>query len=157
MKHFNHPPIVYVAREIWIYDELGKIYDVANFVSKAYLKKAVIQYENDGNAYKEFFVDLKPIKYQKQDNSMFYTQDGNNIKVFHVFKDYVSCRKYVDNLNSYIVSDIYHFPISLYTQRHSIHDNAVQYGKKLEEGFISLEEMNTQPDKPAIDEDVLIK
>ena len=139
-------PIVYVAREIYIYDRENKCYRVANFVSRAYLMETTFKYNEDGSIDKEHFVDfgIDPAIFAIDRKTNFHVQNGHNIRAIEIFDNYESCSKYVDKINKRLADtfDIYNTPLSLYGQQmHKIHNKAVEYGKSLEEEFISPEEM----------------
>lgn len=131
-------PIVYVAREIWMYDEMGEKVKVANFVSRAYLRKSIVEYKQDGSADKEFFVDfnVNPAIFAMDRNTSFHVQNGDNEKVDQIFKSYEQCKQYVNVLNKNIVLDVYNFPVELYLTRNAVHEKAVEYGNSLEREFI---------------------
>ena len=139
-------PIVYVAREIYIYDRDCRCYKVANFVSKAYLMETNIKYNEDGSIDKQYFVDfnINPSIFAIDRKTHFHVQNGDNIEVSTVFRDYESCRKYVTGINNRLAdgADIYNTPLSLYGQMHKIREMADVYGKSLEDEFILPEERN---------------
>lgn len=135
-------PIVYVPREISI-SEAGKSCILAYFVSKAYLQTVITEYnKEDGSAQAYYFVnyDNIPNKYVDDLCITLQTQIGDNVEVCEIFKDYQSCKDFVDKINKNLVLDIYDLPISRYNQREVLQEKAIKYGTNLEKQLIHDDE-----------------
>ena len=81
----------------------------------------------------------------------------NSTSVNEIFKDYQSCKAYVDEMNNHLSYHIPEVSSSMAQQKYLIHSMAVEYGRKLEEEFISPEERTILPGEPSSEEDILSK
>ncbi len=151
-------PIVYVARKLYFYDDLGHTQEIAYFVSKAYLRKSTKQYNEDGSIDKEFYIDfnINPTIYAIDRNTFFHALNGDNIRVLEIFGDFDACRKYVDRINKRLSDHFSNVPSLTFNGESVIQRTAVEYGESLEKEFISPEERKTSIDQSSDDqEDIL--
>ena len=125
----NRRPVVYVARAIYAQNGAIQKDEIATFVSKAYLRSSFLKYSKEGKIDAEYHVDfsITPYIVPIDAHSEFSVQNGNDIKVFKIFTDYKSCRKYVEQLNMHNYSHV----LSSY-----LYEKAVNYGKGLENRYI---------------------
>ena len=133
-------PVVYVARAIYAQNFAIQNDEVATFVSKAYLKSSFLKYSKEGRVHSEYFVDfsITPTITPLNTHSDFSVQNGEDIKVFKIFTDYQSCRKYVDQINMH---DSFHI------LNHYLFEKAVTYGRALENRYIPQSEMGETKNK----------
>lgn len=135
-------PLVYVPREIGI-SEAGKSCTIAYFVSKAYLQKVITEYsKEDGSLQAYYFVNFDniPSLYVDDLSIALQTSIGDNVEVCEIFKDYQSCKDFVNKINENLELDIYDLPISRYDQREVLQETAIKYGTNLEKQLIHDDE-----------------
>ncbi|MBQ3502422.1 MAG: hypothetical protein IJA72_02045 [Clostridia bacterium] len=135
----NKRPIVYTIRELLTYDDEYNSCLIGYFVSRAYIAHLDITYHKTGAAVKKYDIDFCDMVYTNFNSSpVWFAENGSKSEVYQskIFKDYASCKKYVDGQNS-----IY------FTQNHTtmprrieLHKQALKYCKVLEEKYIPAEE-----------------
>ncbi|MFQ6723845.1 MAG: hypothetical protein ACLRFE_00740 [Clostridia bacterium] len=94
-------PVVYVPRKLEV-DGIDELYPVICwFVSKAYLKMTTIEYPEHDNKYVAHVVDysINPDMLEQNCELSANIEDGDNVLKAIVFKDYKSCKEYVNQLN----------------------------------------------------------
>lgn len=94
-------PIVYVPRALYIRDYNDEDIIFGWFVSKAYLKRKVFDYKTNGVRSINYFVDfnINPAIYSSDSYTGIYAENGDNEEKTIVFKDYKSCKEFVNILN----------------------------------------------------------
>lgn len=136
----NKQPIVYVARDIWFCNGLGDHQKIACFVSPAHLYESFKEYFEDGSVNQEFLVkfDNKPERVYLSKNAYFDVDARKKLsfKVDKIFKNYQSCKDYVNNTNNLLSNNHIRVLSSMIAQKNSIHNIAVKYGQKLEHKLI---------------------
>lgn len=135
----NKRPIVYTIRELSTYDDEYNICLIGYFVSRAYVTHLDITYHKTGAAVKKYDIDFCDMVYTDFNSSpVWFVENGSKTEVYQskIFKDYTSCKKYVDEQN-----DIY-FKTNHTTMptRIDLHKQAIKVCAKLEEKYIPLEE-----------------
>jgi len=158
MKKQDKRPIAYAPREIISYGDGNIAYVVGYFVSKAYVGEVEKMYYKNGAINSTYFIEFvggRETTYQMHDfqkevlgnNGEFYVEDenANYERKWHVFNSYKACKKYVcelnaehannlrNRINEYGITDSLKLWINL-------HKQAVKYGKKLEETYITEQE-----------------
>ncbi len=101
MAKQSKQPVVYVARELRVYDNEGTNYVFGWFVSKAYLRRTTIDYTTSGDKLCNHIVDFNicPAVFAMDDNVDIHTENGDHEPKAEIFKDYASCKRYVKELN----------------------------------------------------------
>ena len=98
MAEKNKRPIVYAAREITYFGENNVECTIGYYVAKAYLNFAGKWYNKDGTVTRKYEMNFVN-RFEMLDikNREFYTiiADCDESRA-EVFKDYASCKKYVD-------------------------------------------------------------
>ena len=102
MAKQSNQPVVYVARELSTADYYGT-YEFGYFVSKAYLKRKEIDYKPSGDIEYNHIVDFNiwPAIFAIDNNVNIHTENGDGESRSRIFKDYQSCKEYVDRLNEH--------------------------------------------------------
>jgi len=131
-------PVVYVPRELHAYDTDGECIKFGYFVSTAHLDRKVIDYKKNGENYNNYYVNLDHYISNMDNKINIYTENGDCCKDV-IFKDYISCKVYVNQLNqkqlSYLKQDeIY----SIDTIERKFKE-VMEYSKALEEKYILAE------------------
>ena len=140
----NKRPIVYVARKLTYYNENVELCP-GFYVSKAYLHFAGNTYNEDGTITKEFKVDfINRFEYlDKKDDDMLWDFHAETSDVMpyksEVFKNYAECKRYVNRQNYKRLNTV-GFVSPSRLVRLEAYKQVINYGAKLEEKFISLEE-----------------
>ena len=146
MAEKNKRPIVYVAREFIYCDDNNKEMLGGYYVSKAYLHFAGKEYNEDGTISKEFKVDFVN-RYEcldKKDDEVFCElyAEISDVKATkrEIFKDYASCKKYVNEQNLKMATAIGTTSASKVVVRMEFYKQAYKYAAALEEKYIPAEE-----------------
>lgn len=135
-------PVVYVARTITGYENYSERL-IANFVAKAYLIGMEKWWDPDGRTGETYYVEFCDQcfswgEWVDADLTAEYPESRKD----RVFKDYISCKKYVDKINK----DNVEYKLKSETDKSrrreivSIYKTAIAFGKVLEEKYIPLEE-----------------
>ena len=137
-------PIVYVARELKVADGYGSYHVFGWFVSKAYLKRTTIDYTTSGDKHCNHIVDFNicPAIFAIDDNVSIHAENGDSEPRAEIFKDYKSCKEYVNQLNK---GRVEHFKNNKSAFRWQgcveiKYNEVMKYAKYLEEKYIPLEE-----------------
>ena len=135
----NKRPIVYTIRELSTYDDEYNICLIGYFVSRAYVTHLDITYHKTDAAVKKYDIDFCDMIYTDFNSSpVWFVENGSKNEVYQskIFKDYVSCKKYVNEQNNiYFKTNHTTMP-----RRIELHKQALEYGEALEEKYIPLEE-----------------
>lgn len=143
MAKQSKQPVVYVARELSAVNEYGDYYLFGYFVSKAYLRRKEIDYKESGDIEYNHIVDFNicPAIFAMDDNVNIHAENGDGEAKAKIFKDYKSCKEYVDKLNKHrlasMVSDKYAYSRIIIKERFK---EVMKYAKYLEDKYIPLEE-----------------
>ncbi len=134
-------PIVYVERELGVYIN-GNYRTFGFFVSKAYLKETTINYENDGSKFVVSKVDfnVNPSIFIEDKDFKICVENGRDVLKTKIFKDYSSCKKYVNEHNHKLATTVGTISASKIAKRMELHKTVLQYGVELESEYIPLEE-----------------
>ncbi len=132
-------PVVYVPRELHVYDTDGECIKFGYFVSTAHLKRKVVDYKENGENYNNYYVSLDHY-ISNMDNNTIYTENGDYCKDI-IFKEYRSCKEYVDQLNQMQLSHLKQEEIYSTEKIERKFKKVMEYGKMLEEKYISAEAM----------------
>lgn len=139
----NKRPIVYTIREIRTYNNEHEKCRVGYFVSRAYVTHLDITYHKTGAEVKKYDIDFCDMVYTDFNSSpVWFVENGSKNEVYQskIFKDYMSCKKYVDQQNYIFETTVGTTSASKIAKRMELHKQASEYGKVLEEKYISLEE-----------------
>ena len=127
----SNQPVVYVARELSVANGEGKNYIFGYFVSKAYLRKKEIEYTPAGDI--------------NHNHVGIHAENGDGESKSKIFKDYQSCRKYVNDLNKRrlitMTSDKTPYHCARIKQKFG---EVMEYAQFLEERYIPAEERRTK-------------
>ena len=149
MENENKRPIVYVPRVLTAYNDNNMEIMIGYYVSKAYLNFAGKWYNEDGTVACKYGVnfvnrfEMKDADFEilDEDGEEFYVETSDlNISRNEVFKDYKACKEYVDELNLKFAQTVGTTSASKIAKRMELHKKALEFGAKLEEKYISLEE-----------------
>ena len=143
-------PVVYVARELRVPDGEGTSVTFGWFVSKAYLRREVIDFTTSGNKICNYFVDfnISPAIFAIDNNVSIHAENGDSEPKAEIFRDYKSCKDYVDKLNK---DRVEHFTNSKSAYRWKGYaevkfNEVMEYAKYLESKYISDEERQDKDD-----------
>ncbi len=131
-------PVVYVPRELHVYDTDGECIKFGYFVSTAHLKRKVVDYKKNGEIYNNYFVSLDHYISNMDNKINIYTENGDYCKDV-IFKDYRSCKEYVDELNKWqliILKQDRIYSLDIIERKFK---EVMEYGKMLEEKYIPAE------------------
>ena len=133
-------PVVYVARELRVPDGEGADFVFGYFVSKAYLRRKVIDYTTSGTRNCNHIVDfnISPAIFAIDNNVGIHAENGDGEPKAEIFRDYKSCKEYVNQLNSGIVEH-YTSSKSAYRWKGCAEEKfkeVMEYAKYLEEKYI---------------------
>lgn len=132
-------PVVYVARDLHAYDVDGEYFQFGYFVSTAHLDRKVIDYTKNGEKHNNYYVNLDHYISNLDNNVNIYAECGDSLKD-RVFKDYRSCKEYVDQLNKYTIENLVKGKCIYSSEKINIKFKEVmEYGKMLEEKYIPAE------------------
>ena len=137
-------PVVYVARELRVPDGEGTDVVFGWFVSKAYLRRKVIDYTTSGARIYNHIVDfnISPAIFAIDNSVGIHAENGDGEPKAEIFRDYKSCKEYVDELNSGRV-EYFSNSKSAYRWRGCAEEKfkkVMEYAKYLEEKYIPAEE-----------------
>lgn len=141
-------PKVYVPRVLTTYNDNDMEIMIGYYVSKAYLSFVGKRYNEDGTVickYEVNFVngfETKDADFEilDEDGEEFYVETSVNVPRNEVFKDYKSCKQYVDELNQKFAQAVGTTSASKIAKRMELHKKAIEFGAKLEEKYIPFEE-----------------
>ena len=131
-------PVVYVPRELYAYDTDGECIKFGYFVSTAHLQRKVVDYKKNGENYNNYFVSLDHYISNMDNKINIYTENGDYCKDV-IFKDYRSCKAYVDELNKWqliILKQDRIYSLDIIERKFK---EVMEYGKMLEEKYIPAE------------------
>ncbi len=135
----NKRPIAYTIRELLTYDDEYNECLIGYFASRAYVTHLDITYHKTGAVVKKYDIDFCDMIYTNFNSSpVWIVENGSKSEVYQskIFKDYASCKKYVDEQNRiYFTQNHTTMP-----RRMELHKQALKFGAKLEEKYIPLEE-----------------
>ena len=143
----SNQPVVYVARELSVANGEGENYIFGYFVSKAYLRKKEIEYTPAGDINHNHIVDFNiwPAIFAIDNNVGIHAENGDGESKSKIFKDYQSCRKYVNDLNKRrlitMTSDKTPYHCARIKQKFG---EVMEYAQFLEERYIPAEERRTK-------------
>lgn len=143
MAKQSKQPVVYVARELRVYDNVGTNYVFGWFVSKAYLKRKTIDYTTSGDEYVNHIVDFNicPAIFAMDNNVNIHAENGDSEPKSEIFKNYISCKRYVKELNKgrlgRLTRNESEYMCEKITDKF---EQVMKYAKYLEEKYIPLEE-----------------
>ena len=108
----DNRPIVYIARDLELLDDDNELHTVAYFVTKAHLESKKIVYSKISSNYNfhEYEVDCSEFTVETPDFG-FFGESLNLImrrppkKVFYAFKNFKSCKDYVNKKNRELLED----------------------------------------------------
>ena len=107
----DNRPIVYIARGLELIDDDNELHTVAHFVAKAHLVSKKIDYSKISSKYNfhEYEVDCSEFTVEKPEFG-FFGESLNLVmrrpkKVFYAFKNYKSCKDYVNKKNRELLED----------------------------------------------------
>ena len=143
MSKQSKQPVVYVARELRVGDSDGAYRVFGWFVSKAYLRRKTIDYTTSGDKYVNHIVDFNicPAIFAIDDNVSIHAENGDSEPKAEIFKDYVSCKQYVNDLNKTRLSRLTRNESEYMCEK--IENKLIEvmkYAKYLEEKYIAVEE-----------------
>ena len=132
-------PVVYVARELHVYDRDGEYIKFGYFVSTAHLDRKVIDYTKNGKIYNNYYVNLDHyISNLDYKPNNIYTENGDYCKDI-IFKNYRDCKIYVNELNQMQLSHLKQEEIYSTNIIERKFKEVMEYGKMLEEKYIPAE------------------
>lgn len=142
-------PVVYVVRQLRIPARDGDDGAFGYFVSKAYLQRAIIDYSISGDKEFHYFVDFNiyPEISVKDYYELIHVENGDCKRKSEIFKDYKSCKKYVEELNNDIFENSLDCISAEYCNKGYIEENnykICECAKLLEEKYIPIEERQSQ-------------
>ncbi len=140
MREEDKRPVVYVPRELHVYDTDGECIKFGYFVSTAHLRRKVVDYNEDGKNYNNYYVNLDHYISNMDNKINIYTENGDCCKDV-IFKDYKSCKAYVDQLNQIQLTILKQERIYSLDKIERKFKEVMEYGKALEEKYISAEAM----------------
>lgn len=137
-------PVVYVARELRVLDGEGTNFVFGYFVSKAYLRRKIIDYTTSGTRNCNHIVDfnISPAIFAIDNGVGIHAENGDGEPKAEIFRDYKSCKEYVNQLNSGIVEH-YSNSKSAYRWRgyaEAKFKEVMKYAERLESQLIPDEE-----------------
>ena len=142
MKNEDKRPIVYVPRIITGYENYSKRL-IANFVAKAYLISMEKWWNPDGRTGETYRVEFCDEcfswgEWVDADLTVEYPESRKD----RVFKDYISCKKYVEETNKSNVEYKLKSETNKFRRREIVsrYKTAIAFGKVLEDKYILLEE-----------------
>jgi len=141
----NKRPIVYVARKLTYYDDENVELCPGFYVSKAYLHFAGKTYNEDGTISKEFQVDyvnrFESLDKKPDESFWDFSAETSDVMPYkrEVFKNYAECKKHVNRQN-YLRLNTVGFVSPSKLIRQKAYKQLINYGAKLEEKYIPLEE-----------------
>ena len=139
----NKRPIVYTIREIRTYNDEYEECRIGYFVSRAYVTHLDITYHKTGAAVKKYDIDFCDMIYTDFNSTpIWIVENGSKNEEYQskIFKDYASCKNYVDQQNYIFATTVGTPAASKIAKRMELHKQALKYGAKLEEKYIPLEE-----------------
>ena len=123
---------VYVPRKLYAYDIDGECIKFGYFVSTAHVKSRTVDHNEEGKVYKNFYISLDYYISSSDDYRNIHVENGfclTNI----VFKDFESCKEYVDQLNKENLEKLINTK-RLYTSAiNEKFKEVMDFGKQLEE------------------------
>ncbi len=143
MAKQSNQPVVYVARELKVGDGDGGYQVYGWFVSKAYLKRKTIDYTTSGDKYCNHIVDFNicPAIWAMDDNVSIYAENGDKEPKSQIFKNYISCKRYVKELNKSRLGRLTRNESEYMCQKITDKfEQVMKYAKYLEDKYIPLEE-----------------
>lgn len=143
MAKQSKQPVVYVARELKVGDGDGGYQVYGWFVSKAYLRRKTIDYTTSGDKYVNHIVDFNicPAIFAIDNNVNIHAENGDGESKSKIFKDYQSCKEYVDRLNEHrLRTTTIDKPQYIREKIEGRFKEVMKYAKYLEEKYIPLEE-----------------
>ena len=141
-------PVVYVARELKVPDEEGSYHVFGWFVSAAYLRRTVIDYTTSGDKYYNYLVDfsVEPAIFAIDDKVSIFVENGDRQPKSKIFKDYPTCKAYVNKLNEGRVEHLLSSK-SAYRYKSNVEakfNEVMDYAKRLEARCIPVLERQEQ-------------
>jgi len=144
----NRQPVIFTSRELRIYDNEGKARTFGFFVSKAYLKQVIINYEEDGDKLRKYVVDftINPgifadDNHKGIDNIDIHAENGETKTRTDIFRDYKSCKANVKAYNNQLISYLTRFKSPYAREKiEQKFKEVMEYAKYLEEKYIPEEE-----------------
>ena len=156
----NKQPIVFVPRALKLLDGEGQLthQTFGWFVSKAYLKSVTTEYTTKGEIKTNYVVNFCPQIHDWEEDVSILVENGDNVSEHKIFKDYKSCKQYVNKLNKdkdnlLIKQNLECFECPIYNSeylREQIRKSfkeVMSYANYLEDKYISTDEKQLSPDK----------
>ena len=139
----NKRPIAYTIRELLTYDDEYNECLIGYFASRAYVTHLDITYHKTGAVVKKYDIDFCDMIYTNFNSSpVWIVENGSKSEVYQskIFKDYASCKKYVDQQNYIFATSVGTTAVSKIAKRMELHKQALKYGAELERKYIPVEE-----------------
>ncbi|MBO5910424.1 MAG: hypothetical protein J6Q15_02830 [Clostridia bacterium] len=138
-------PIIYVPAGLR-YIKDGVMYKVAYYVSRATLKSVHVECYEDGTVEHEYNIHFMDIENAQKLYPKFYVCQGD-ATVSKIFKDYESCKGFVDELNYTFATTVGSISASKMEEKMELHKQAFKYCAELEEIYIPLDERRCTSEK----------
>ena len=131
-------PIVYAARKITHFNKVEEL--CGYYVSKAYLNFVGKWYDKEGNISKEYVVDFVNNLEMLDFADEFYAETDHNVSRAEIFTSFNDCKKFVNEQNYLLYTNG-----DSYTRlaRQVMYKKVINHGEKLEQRYISPEEINS--------------